>query len=246
MSCSSTCAGPPTSASRQQQRIRMIRQCCAMFTQHLPAVENTWRHRWDGESFQAYRERVVSKGDGDLFRGLQLMEQALQQRTELQLRMIGAVHPHAAEHVAALRQHAAALLLERGPAVPPRTFAVGTLQLSVGSCAHCRALWVSEDAQATTCELCRAVHACTEQWAPQMPTKPARTPKKKKKKRKRKRLPNSVPTPLDLQQLMKTHPTLQQQVLGQLPLGAAAASSALTWSNPFEDPHLPDWGDSME
>ena len=205
-----------------------------MFTHHLPAVENTWRHRWEGEPFHVYRTRVVGKGDGDLFRGLQLMESALQQRTELQLRMVCALHPEAAEHVAALRQDAAALVLERGPPVAAQTFAVGQLQLRIGGCPHCRALWVSEDPDATTCELCRAVTDCTAQWAPQMPTKPARTTKKKKK-RKRKRPHGSLCTPSDLQQLMKAHPELQQQVLGQLPL--SATDNALTWTNPFEDPH---------
>ena len=233
------CAGPPTSASRQQQRIRMIRQCCAMFTQHLPAVENTWRHRWEAEPFHTYRERVVSKGDGDLFRGLQLMETALQQRTMLQLRMVCALHPEAEDHVGQLRKHAAALALERGKSVAPRTFAVGALQLQVGGCSQCRQLWVAEGAAATEssnmCELCQAVQACTTQWAPQMPTKPVRSPKKKKK-RKRKRLPSSVPTPADLQRLMATYPKLQQQVLGQLPLLSSCESVA--WCNPFEDPHF--------
>lgn len=239
---SSTCAGPPTSASRQQQRIRMIRQCCAMFTQHLPAVENTWRHRWEAEPFHTYRERVVSKGDGDLFRGLQLMETALQQRTMLQLRMVCALHPEAEEHVMQLRKHAVALALERGEPVAPRTFAVGALQLRVGGCTRCRQLWVTEapaggacpEPERNMCELCQSVEACTAQWAPQMPTKPVRSPKKKKK-RKRKRPPNSVPTPAELQRLMETHPKLQQQVLGQLPLSSRESAA---WCNPFEDPHF--------
>ena len=85
------------------------------------------------------------------------------------------------------------------------------------------------------CELCQAVQACTAQWAPQMPTKPVRSPKKKKK-RKRKRPPSSVPTPAALQRLMATHPKLQQQVLGQLPLLSSRESAA--WCNPFEDPHF--------
>jgi hypothetical protein len=204
-----------------------------MFTQHLPAVENTWRHRWEGEPYHTYRDRVVSKGDGDLFRGLQLMETALQERTALQLRMVCALHAAAGAHVMQLRKYAAALTLERGKPVAPRTFAVGALQLQVGGCTQCRELWVAEMPAGGMCELCRAVQACTAQWAPQMPTKPVRSPKKKKK-RKRKRPPNSVPTPADLQRLMTTHPQLQQQVLGQLPL----ASRDSGWCNPFEDPHF--------
>ena len=214
----------------------MIRQCCSMFTQHLPAMENTWRHRWEDESYNAYRERIVDKGDGDLFRGLQLMETTLQQRTELQLQMVCALHADAAAHVAQLQTYATALKLERGDPVPPRSFAVGTLRLQVGGCGQCKALWVEEEARTerTRCGLCRAVHAATAQWAPQMPTKAVRTPKKKKK-RKRKRTPVQVPTPADLQQLMAANPDLQQKVLGQLPL---AASGPHAWCNPFEDPHF--------
>ena len=59
----------------------MLRQCCSTFTHHMPAVENTWRPRWEDEDFETYRYRIVDKGDGDIFQGMQLLERALQQRT---------------------------------------------------------------------------------------------------------------------------------------------------------------------
>ena len=199
-------------------------------------MENSWRPRWEGESYHAYRERIVDKGDGDLFRGLQLMEAALDERTALQLRMICEFNAEAANHVQQLKTYASALALERGDPVPPREFALGSLKLQVGGCAQCKALWVEEacptEPVRSLCSVCRQVHAVTDQWAPQMPTKVMRS--QHKKKRKRKRTPVHVPTPVELQQLLVECPELQQRLLGQLPL----SPDQRAWYNPFEDPHF--------
>ena len=225
----------------------MIRQCCSTFTDHLPAVENTWRPRWEGEDPETYRQRIVDKGDGDIFRGLQLLEQALQRRTELLLSMLEG----AGDHVEEIRDQAQALSLE-ARRVPARVFPVSARavpRLRVGACARCRCAWVrpppppeaaaSRAAEATKdlCDICTAIHALTTAWAPQMPTKPVKTGKKKRRKKK-KRSSVAAPTHTDLHDLLKRVPDLKQKILGQPPLTSFTSGTQRTWQSPFEDPYL--------
>ena len=230
-------AHPPTSASRQQQRIRMIRQCCSTFTHHLPAVENTWRPRWEDENYETYRHRIVDKGDGDLFQGLQILERALQQRTDAMLQL--AAGPALAAHVTELADQADALQLERRH-VPPRTFDIdpaAAARLRVGACARCRCVWAQPLPAAAgapapdLCDVCQAVDRLTAAWAPQMPTKAVKSTKKKRA------LP-VAPTHADLHQLLRDQPALRQKILGQARLAQAHLHSAPQWMSPFEDPYL--------
>ena len=232
-------AHPPTSASRQQQRIRMIRQCCSTFTHHIPAMENTWRPRWSTESFETYRERVVDKGDGDLFRCLQLLEQSLSERTQLLLGVLQREHAPLAAHLSALQEEADALALERVH-VAPRTFG----QFEVGGCTQCKCVWVraADDAadgaaDGALCDVCRHIASSTRAWAPQMPIKLVRLHKKKRRKKK-KRVLAPPPSDADLQRLMQQHPDLKRTILGQPPLtGPSSSAASAQWCSPFDDPY---------
>ena len=245
---SSARAHPPTSASRQQQRIRMIRQCCSTFTQHLPAVENTWRPRWEDEDYETYRHRIVDKGDGDLFLGMQLLERALQRRTGALLQM--AEGPALRAHVEALSDQADALQLER-QYIPPQIFDIDPAaapRLRVGACARCRCVWAQPLASAAAagpappaapnlCDICQAVDQLTAAWAPQMPTKAVKAAKKKRRKKKKRALP-VAPTHADIHQLMQDQPQLRQKILGQASLAQAHMHESCAWQSPFEDPYL--------
>lgn len=66
----------PTPATRQRQKIVMLKQCCKMWPQSMPALMNTWRPKHDQESDDEYRQRVVEAGDGDVLRGMQIMHRA--------------------------------------------------------------------------------------------------------------------------------------------------------------------------
>ena len=39
----------------------------------MPALMNTWRPKHDQENSDEYRQRVVEAGDGDVYRGMQIM-----------------------------------------------------------------------------------------------------------------------------------------------------------------------------
>ena len=218
----------------------MIRQCCSTFTDHLPAVENTWRPRWDGEDYETYRQRIVDKGDGDIFRGLQLLEQALQRRTELLLSVLEGADGHVAE----IRDQAQALSLE-ARRVPPRVFPVGARghaprpRLQVGACARCRCAWVrrADETGQDLCDICTAIHDLTSAWAPQMPTKAIKSGKKKRRKKK-KRAPAAAPTHADLHDLLERVPDLKQKIQGQPPLTSFTSSAQRAWQSPFDDPYL--------
>ena len=66
----------PTPATRQRQKIVMIKQCCKLWSRTMPALMNTWRPKHDQESNDEYRQRVVESGDGDIYRGMQIMHRA--------------------------------------------------------------------------------------------------------------------------------------------------------------------------
>lgn len=236
----------------------MIRQCCSTFTHHIPAMENTWRSRWSNEDFETYRERVVDKGDGDLFRCLQLLEQSLQERTALVLRVLQPAHANLEAHLEALREEADALELERVH-VSPRTFGAFT----VGGCTRCRCVWVRQDTDndqaenaegrgtrvtgdpdgdandGELCDVCRRISRSTRAWALQMPTKEVRDSKKKRRKKK-KRVLAPPPSDSDLQRLLQEHPDLKRKILGLPPLqrGGGASESSSAWCSPFDDPYL--------
>lgn len=230
----------------------MIRQCCSTFTHHIPAMENTWRSRWSNEDFETYRERVVDKGDGDLFRCLQLLEQSLQERTALLLRVLRPAHADLEAHLEALREEADALELERVH-VPPRTFG----EFTVGGCTRCKCVWVRHDPDndrqegdrrgggddgvddRELCDVCRRISRSTRAWALQMPTKEVRDSKKKRRKKK-KRVLAPPPSDSDLQRLLQEHPELKRKILGLPPLQRAggASESSSAWCTPFDDPYL--------
>ena len=178
-------ARPPTSATRQQQKIRMIKQCCAVFNRYIPATENTWRPRKEGESYEEYRLRVVERGDGDLFRAWQIQEAALRSRTDMLCRALEAGLDEASRRRLAA-PGAAEVVRDRAG----RPWAVY-------QCEHCRMrAVVAGDALPARrlCDICEAVKADNDLWAPHMPCKaPSKKRKKKKKKKKRRADDDSAP-----------------------------------------------------
>lgn len=222
----------------------MIRQCCSTFTHHLPAVENTWRPRWEDESYETYRHRIVDKGDGDLFQGMQILERALQGRVQALIRL--ARGPGLQAHVGELMDQADALQLERRH-VPPRTFALhpaAAAGLRVGACERCRCVWAqpvlageSASDAPQLCDICREVDRATAAWAPQMPTKAVKATKKKRRKKKKRALP-AAPSHADLHRLMQEQPALRQKILGQARLAQAHGPDTREWVSPFEDAYL--------
>lgn len=205
-------ARPPTSATRQQQKIRMIKQCCAVFNRHIPATENTWRPRKVGETHEAYRLRVVERGDGDMFRAWQIMETALASRTRLLFDALASrIPPEASRRALEDESAVVGVRDERG------------VQWKVCHCTECRMLVVRRGpgpgpAERERCDICATVSSENEQWAPHMPCKALSKKRKKKKKKRRPAAPagggaprdrgaaGALPTPEELLQLAGAPP----------------------------------------
>jgi hypothetical protein len=49
----------------------------------MPALMNTWRPKHDQESEDEYRIRVVEAGDGDIYRGMEIMHHTRRHQTEI-------------------------------------------------------------------------------------------------------------------------------------------------------------------
>ena len=182
-------ARPPTSATRQQQKIRMIKQCCAVYNRHIPAVENTWRPRKTDESYEEYRLRVVERGDGDLFRAWQIMETALKERTMTLYKAV--VDPHLENHQR--------LQLKADPEFIVVVRDSGGGQWRAGHCNLCRMLVVVRGCAegdrhqgALRCDICSTIEVENDRWAPHMQCKEISKKRKKKKKKKKKRAPQDT------------------------------------------------------
>ena len=173
-------AAPPTSATRQQQKIRMIKQTCSMFSKFMPAVENTWRPRRTDESYHEYRMRIVEKGDGDILRYAQIVNASLEGRTKLMLDLLRA---HLEPDVQ--RQLAAFVASQDAPPMPPCIVAGAAWH--VRRCTRCTAVHVRVHHvhELGLCDICECVNAENMEWAANMPCKELHKKKKKKKKKKR-------------------------------------------------------------
>lgn len=73
----------PTPATRQRQKIVMIKQCCKLWSNSMPVLMNTWRPKHGHESDDEYRRRVVEAGDGDIYRGMQILHRALDRQSDI-------------------------------------------------------------------------------------------------------------------------------------------------------------------
>jgi hypothetical protein len=185
-------ARPPTSATRQQQKIRMIKQCCAVFNRHIPATENTWRPRKEGESHEEYRLRVVERGDGDLFRAWQIMEAALEERSRRTFALVARQLPAAQRRALEADRRSAAVVRDDGGQ-----------HWRLGHCGRCQlrmAVPCAEGAApvAGCCDICETVARENEVWAPHMPCKELSKKRKKKKKKKKRKAAELLPTPEEL------------------------------------------------
>jgi hypothetical protein len=191
-------ARPPTSATRQQQKIRMLKQVCAVFNRHIPATENTWRPRKAGETHEDYRLRVVEKGDGDLFRGWQVMEAALRSRSRQLLALLPL--PPAVRAALDSGGELAERVRVRLPGDPTPWTAY--------PCRLCRLPAVAHTAEAAgdLCDICGTIFCENNVWAPHMPCKEPSKKRKKKKKKKKKRKEGTdpmLPSPEELLQMVR-------------------------------------------
>ena len=173
----------------------MIKQCCAVFNRHIPATENTWRPRKEGEEYEEYRLRVVERGDGDLFRAWQIMETALEQRSHAAFALV-ARHLPESQRQALESDHDRAATVTDGDGQMWR----------LGHCRSCRmrmARQVSESdssaaASSGCCDICETIAQENDIWAPHMPCKEISKKRKKKKKKKKRSLAEMGPSPEEL------------------------------------------------
>lgn len=179
-----TRAAPPTSATRQQQKIRMIKQVCSMFSKFMPAVENTWRPRRTNESYHEYRMRIVEKGDGDILRYAQIVDASLKSRTALMLQLLRAqLDPDAQRQLDAILSSDAKDSVESPPLSP---FFVNGTPWYVQKCTRCALahVRVQNVHEMGLCDICECIDAENMEWAANMPCKELHKKKKKKKKKR--------------------------------------------------------------
>lgn len=130
----------PTPATRQRQKIVMLKQCCQLWSSSIPALMNTWRPKHIQESDNEYRQRVVEAGDGDIYRGMQIMHR---------------VHAH---------QNA---IIER--LLLCRSDSTGVQTIHCGTCG-CQAYLLTDDESAAAtqttpfCYTCAYVREDTREW----------------------------------------------------------------------------------
>ena len=130
-----------TSQTRQQQKIRSLRDVCRKYNHWVPVNHSTWRPRRAKETVADYRRRVVHTGDGDVLGFADLMDAELREQTAL----LDLVAGWAGEE-------GATSLLRRGVCqVCDRTF-------------YSRRAGAADDPPTPLCALCRAVAENTARW----------------------------------------------------------------------------------